>query len=148
MSNQKTTHYSVGLVIIILAITLSSCEGSKPGNPVEVAQVAPNRCFIDTITQPDISKTRRGNSLACTALYASACTDAAKAAQAKCDADCLAYTKRRPEDPNLPNDLKKCPADPVRTTIPAFDQKVCVDVPGSSSIEATCKVSYSCTCDP
>lgn len=90
--------------------------------------------------------------LNCASTYPSLCTAAAKDAQTNCDAACLQYTKRRTQDPQVPSQLLNCPADPVQTTIDAYNARAhCVQNPAGAvelPYKVTCTVSYACTCDP
>lgn len=148
----KTSMQLVSTTTCIVVFLLASCGSPQGGTPQGGTPAVPDQCFIDRINQPDISKSRDVQQLDCARSYPRMCTDAAIAAQAKCDADCLQYTKRRTIDPQTAGRLLACPADPVQTTIDAYNAAThCVrNPPGGTEMpyKVTCTVSYTCTCDP
>ena len=133
--------------ICVIASLLIACNDPQGGTPA-----SPDQCIIDRVNQPSIAKADDVQQLNCASRYPQLCTAAALEAQTTCDTACLQFTKRRTQDPQNPTQLLNCPADPVQTTIDAYNAaNHCVRNPAGGTelpYKVTCTVSYVCTCDP
>lgn len=124
-------------------ITLSLCLGCLALWTAAPSDSDEDRaCQIDRIEMPAISQERRIGPQGCEATYYELCEELVVQAQEACSAICRRFNQRSLQTTLL---LEPCTADPVGTSIDAFDKaRDCRFESDQSSVG--CSLSFDCRC--
>lgn len=129
----KSNRYSGAFALSALLTLL----GAFPAGAEE-----PARCNIDGIDIPAVSDRQKVGAEGCKTAYYALCEELVEQAQENCNNICQRFRKRRALQPF---ELKECIAEPIDTTIDAFDEVRHCKIEAEDKI-ASCTLDYDCSC--
>jgi len=128
-SNRYSGLFALSVTLVLLGAMSAGAEDGA-------------RCNVDEIDIPAVTDRQKVGAEGCKTAYYALCEELVEQAQENCSNICQRFRKRRALQPF---ELKECVAEPIDTTIDAFNETRHCKFEAEDKI-TNCTLDYDCSC--